>query len=63
MNGRNGVGERCLDLSAVFLRGLDGLLQVAHVVERVENTNDVDAVFDGLGAEGLHYVVGIVLVA
>ena len=63
VDGRNGIGKSRLDLSTVFLGGLDGLLQIAHVVERVENADDVDSVFNALGAELVHHVVGIVLVA
>ena len=63
MDGRDGVAEGGLHLSAVFLGGLDGLLQIAHVVQRVEDADDVNAVFNALGAEGIHHVVGIVLVA
>ena len=63
VDGGHGIAEGGLHLSAVFLGGLDGLLQIAHVVESVENADDVDAVFDGLAAEGVHHVVGVVLVA
>ena len=63
VNGRDRVGERSLDLTAVLFRGLDGLLQVAHIVERIENADDVDAVFDGPAAELVHDVIGIMLVA
>ena len=63
VDGGDGVGEGSLDDTAVLLGGLDGLLQVAHVVQSVENTDDVNAVFDGLAAESVHHVVGVVLVA
>ena len=49
--------------AAVLLGELDGGFQVAHIVQRIENTDDIDAVFNGLAAELLHHVVGIVLVA
>ena len=49
--------------AAVLLAGLDRLLEVAHVVERIEDTDDVNAVFDGLLDERIDHVVCIVLVA
>ena len=63
VDGGHGIAEGSLHLSAVFLGRLDGLFQIADVVESVENADDVDAVFDGLGAEGVHHVVGVVLIA
>ena len=62
VDGGHGIAEGGLHLPAVFPGGLDGLLQIAHVVERVENADDVNAVFNALGAERVHHVVGIVLV-
>ena len=50
-------------MASVLPGGLDGLFQVPHIVQRVENADDVDAVFNGLAAEGVHHVIGIVLVA
>ena len=48
VDGSRWYSERVAStLSTVLLGGLDGLLQIAHVVERVENADDVDAVFDG----------------
>ena len=63
MDGRDGVGKRAFHHAAVLLGGLDGLLQISDIVQSVENADDVDAVFDGLPAEGIHYVIGVVLVA
>ena len=63
VDGGNGVRQGGFHNTAVLLRGADGLLQIAHIVERVENADDVDAVFDGLAAESIHYIVGIVLIA
>ena len=42
---------------------LNGDLKVAHVVQRVENADDVDAVLHGILHELAHHVVGIVLIA
>ena len=63
MDGGHGVAEGGLHLSVVLLGGLDGLLQIADVVEGVEDADDIDAVLDALAAEGVHHVVGVVLVA
>ena len=55
-DGAGGVGA--------LLHGLlDGHLQIAHVVQRVENTDDVDAVLHGILHELAHHVIGIVLIA
>ena len=63
VNGGDGVGQGGLHLAAIFLCGLYGLLQVAYIVQSVENTDDVDAVFNGFATEGIYHIVGIVLVA
>ncbi|CAN4041366.1 DUF1835 domain-containing protein, partial [Dysosmobacter welbionis] len=63
VDGGDGVAEGGLHHAAVLLGGLDGLLQVPHVVEGVEDPDDVDAVFNALAAEGVHHVIGVVLVA
>ena len=63
VDGGHGIAEGGLHLSAVFLGRLNSLFQIADVVESVENADDVDAVFDGLGAEGVHHVVGVMLIA
>ncbi len=49
--------------AAVFLGGLHGRFQIARIVERVEDTDDIDAVFNGLSHEGIHHVVRIMLIA
>ena len=55
-DGTGGVGP--------LLDGLvDGYLQVAHIVQSVEDTDDVDAVLDGVLHEFTHHVIGIVLIA
>ena len=63
VNGGDGVGHSGLNGTAILDGGLDGLLQVAGIVQSVEDTDDVDTVLDGLGAEGIHNVVSVVLVA
>ena len=63
MDGGDGVGQGSLYHAAVLLGGSDGLLQVAHVVECIEDPDDVDAVLNAFGAEGVHHVVGVVFVA
>ena len=63
VDGGHGVAEGGLHLSAVLLGGLDGLLQIADVVEGVEDADDIDAVLHALAAEGVHHVVCVVLVA
>ena len=59
----DGVADGRLADAAVLLGELDGGFQVAHIVQRIENTDDIDAVFNGLAAELLHHVVSIMLIA
>ena len=63
MHRADGVAQRNLGPAAVLLHGLNSLAQVADVVQRIEDADDIDAVFDGLLAEFLDDIVGIVLVA
>ncbi len=55
-DGTGGVGP-------LLHRLVDGNLQVAGIVQSVENTDDVDAVFHGVLHELAHHIVGVVLVA
>ena len=52
-----------LSMSALFLGGADGSLQVAQVVQAVKNTDDINTVRDGLLDKILHYVVCIVSIS
>ena len=57
------VADGDFAVAAVFLGGLDGLLEVAQIVQRIEDADDVNAVLDGLFDELIHHVVRIMLVA
>ena len=57
------IAQRRLDPALILLHRVDGLLQVPRVVQRVENSDHVDTVFDALLAERIHHVVCVVLVA
>ena len=46
MNGAYGITHRAFANALVFFGAVDCLTQVFDIVQRVENTNDVDAVFD-----------------
>ena len=46
MNGAYGITHRAFANALVFFGAVDCLTQVFDVVQRVENTNDIDAVFD-----------------
>ena len=63
VNGALSVADGNLRHAAVFLDVLYSGLHVPGIVQGVENTNDINAVFDGLFAEGFHHVVGIMAVA
>ena len=63
MDGAGGVGDGAGSVSALLDGLVNGHLQIAHVVERIENTDDVDAVFHGMLHELAHHIIGIVLVA
>ncbi len=39
--------------------GVHGLLQVAQIVQTVKDTDDVDAVGDGLLHESVHHIIGV----
>ena len=56
------VADGDFAVAAVFLGGFDGLFEVAQIVQRIEDTDDVDAVLDGLLDELIHHVVRIMLV-
>ena len=62
MHVARGVGDGRLDFAACLFSGADGGLEVARVVQRVEDADDVDAVLHGLLDEGLDHVVGVVAV-
>ena len=53
------VADAGLHVRAFLAAGADGRLQVARVIQRVENTQDVDAVRNGLLHKVLDRVVGI----
>ena len=63
MNGADGITQRRLTDATVLLRITNRCFQVSRIVQRVKNTDDVNAVFNGLAAELLHHIVRIVLVA
>ena len=58
-----GVGNGALALAAGLLAGLNRGLQVANVVQGVEDAHDVNAVLDGLADNRAHDVIGVVAVA
>src|SRR5690606_29637044 len=49
-----------LRMAAGLLRGLDCRAHIAHVVERVEDADNVDSVSHRELAEGRHHIVGVV---
>ena len=58
-----GVAKRYLRVSLFLVAGLHRRLQVAQVVEAVENTDDIDAVGNGLLYEVFHHVIGVMVVS
>ena len=63
VDGAEGVADAALNVCALVVGGLDGSLQVAGVVQCVEDADDVDAVCDGLLDEVLDGVVRVGAVA
>ena len=63
VHGAEGVAQGHLADAAVLLGGLDGRLQVAGIVQGIEDADDVDAVLDGQAGELIHHVVGVVAIA
>ena len=58
-----GVADSSLHHATVLFDKLHGSFHVPGIVQCVENTHHVDAVLNGLLAECLHHVVGVVAVA
>ena len=58
-----GVAYCNLGEAAVFFYELYSRLYVPGVVQRVENTHNVNAVFKGLLYEGFHHIIGVVAVS
>ena len=63
VDGAGGEADGAGGVAAPLDGLLNGHLQVAHIVERVEDTDDVDAVLDGVLHKLAHHVVGVVLIA
>ena len=63
VDGGGGVGDGAGSDGAGLDGGLHGDLQVVHVVQSVEDTDDVDAVLHSLLHEQLHEIIGVVGVA
>ena len=63
VDGRGGVADRALRVAPVLLDAPDGLFEVARVVQRVEDAEDVHAVLARERHEAVHHVVRVVLVA
>ena len=62
MNRGHRVADRGLADAAVLLGVANRALEVARIVQRIEDTDDVNAVFNRFFAELLHHVVRIMLV-
>ncbi len=57
---RGGVGDSTGSDSACIDGGFHGNLQIIHIVQRVEDTDDVNAVLNSLLNKQLHEIIGIV---
>ena len=60
---RQRVGNRCLHVRARLFCRLDRRLQIADVVKRVENTDDIDSVVDRFLYKIFNRIISIVAVA
>ena len=56
------VAQRTLGMLAGLLHGFNAGLQIAHVIQRIKNTEHIDAVFRGLFNKRLHHIVAVVAV-
>ena len=63
VNRACGVANCRLNVAAFLLGRVDRGLEVAGVVERVEDTKDIDTVCDGFLNEIFYYVIGVVAIA
>ena len=62
MNGARRVRNSDFADSAVFFDCLNRRFEVSHVVQRVENSDYVNTVFNRIFDKLLHYVVGVMLI-
>ncbi len=58
-----GIGNRHLSMCAVFFGGPHRTFHVAHIVQRVENTNDVNTVFHAFLHKQIHHIIRIMTIA
>ena len=63
VDGARGVADGARCVSAALDSLVNGGLDISQVVERIEYTDDVDAVFNALSDEKANDIVGIMLVA
>lgn len=56
------IADSCLGMAPVFLGRLHGGLQISRIIQRIEDPDDVDPVFNRLGHEELDEIVRIVLI-
>ena len=57
------VGNRALRMFADFERCLDRGLEISHIVQRIENSENIDAVDSAALNEFAHKIIGVVAVA
>ncbi len=62
MNRAVGIADRALRMAAIFLDGFDSHLQIAAVIQRIEDTENVHPVFTGECNHTFQDVIRIVLV-
>jgi len=58
--GTDRIADRSLGVAAVLLDGIDGVFEIARVVEGVENPEDVDAVIARERHETVEQIVGVI---
>ena len=63
VNGADGVADAAGSVRAALQGLIDRHFNIADIVEGIEDTNDIDAVFHRLADEHANHIIGVVLIA
>ena len=63
MNGADGVADAAGGMRATLQGLIHGHFNIADIVERIEDADDINAVFHRFADEHAHHIIGVVLVA
>ena len=63
MIGTDGIHERALYMRAGFFSCFHGALEVAHIIKRIKNADDANAIIDRTMHKLTNHIVGVMVVA